>query len=88
MTSCVHPRFEAKVEVTRLEDVGRYTADVTVRCGMCYLPFQFLGLDAGSKPDGAAVSVDGLEARLAISPQGAVPNPLQRMFHGAEKFDG
>lgn len=88
MADCVHPRFEAQVNVTRLEDVGRYTADVTIRCGMCYLPFQFLGLPAGSLAEGAAVSIDGLEARLAIAPPGAHPSPLQQMASGKEKFDG
>ena len=77
MTECKHMNFAAHVAVNRLEDVGRFTADVTIKCAECGLPFQFLGLEPGLKMDGAAVSVDGLEARLAIAPKGKVLTPLQ-----------
>jgi len=87
-SSCEHPRFEASVDVTRLTDTGGFTADVRIRCGMCYAKFQFLGLPAGSLAGGAAMSIDGLEARLAIAPPGAHPSPLQQMASGKEKFDG
>ena len=73
---CKHKVFEANVEVARLEDSGRFQADVKVGCRICKTPFQFLGLPIGLKLSGAAMSVDGLEARLAIAPQGTVPGPL------------
>jgi hypothetical protein len=78
--------FGADVAVARLEDSGRFNADITIKCVDCGLPFQFKGLQPGLNLNGAAVSVDGLQARLAIVPQGAEPNPLQSMLHGA-KFD-
>lgn len=70
--SCIHPTFAAHVDVTRLEDSGRFAADVRVRCTACNRPFTFLGLRAGLAMDGAAVSVDGQEARLAIAPADTV----------------
>lgn len=69
---CSHPDFRANVTVSRLQDSGRFSADVTIRCAACGVPFRFLGLPAGLDLNGAAVSVDGTEARLAIAPPGEV----------------
>ena len=68
MSQCSHEHFEAQVTVNRLEDTDRFAADVTVKCIDCDTPFCFLGLPAGLNLDGAAVSVDRTEARLAIAP--------------------
>jgi len=67
---CEHKAFAANVAVNRLEDTGKFAADVTIRCRDCNLPFQFIGLPCGLNSEGAAVSVDGTEARLAIVPYG------------------
>lgn len=67
---CEHNDFESHVVISRLEDCGRFAADVTIRCKECNVPFKFLGLPWGVSLEGAAVSVDGTEARLAIAPQG------------------
>ena len=85
---CKHMNFSAQVNVARLEDIGRFLAEITVKCSECGLPFQFHGLEPGLDLGGARVSIDGLEANIAISPQGARPSPLQRMMHGTERFDG
>ncbi len=68
MTNCEHMNFNCHVAVNRLEDTKSFHADVTITCAECNLPFQFLGLPGGLIMDGAAVSVDGTEARLAIRP--------------------
>jgi len=52
--------------VNRLTDSGRFAADVRIKCAQCGEPFRFLGLPCGVDLDGAAVSADGTEARLAI----------------------
>ncbi|WP_439392342.1 hypothetical protein ACRQ5Q_22365 [Bradyrhizobium sp. PMVTL-01] len=85
---CKHMNFAAQVNVARMEDTGQFMADITVRCSECNVPFQFLGMEAGIDTHGARVSVDGLEARIAICPQGARPNPLQRMAFNVKRFDG
>ena len=85
---CDHKNFKANVAINRLEDSGRFMADVTVRCAECDLPFEFMGLEPGLNLNGAAVSIDGLELHIAISPRGAQPSPFHRMMHGGEKFDG
>ena len=73
---CAHMNFSAHVAVARIEDKGRFAADIRIRCADCGLPFQFLGLAPGLDSNGARVSIDGLEARMAICPQGQVPSPM------------
>lgn len=80
--------FSASVGVARLEDSGGFMTEIRVQCAECGLPFQFLGLEPGLDMQGARVSIDGLEANIAIVPQGARPNPLQRMTYNIKRFDG
>ncbi len=68
MSECEHKEFEARVEVTRLEDVKRFAADVHIQCRECKRPFRFLGLPGGLHPEYPTVSVDATEARLPIAP--------------------
>ena len=84
---CKHEEFHASVDVIRLEDTGNFVAEIKICCRQCDLPFQFLGLQPGLDTQGAFVSIDGLEARIGISPEGSKPNPLQRMGFGVERFD-
>jgi hypothetical protein len=79
---CKHENFVCDCDVHRLEDVGRFTMDVRVKCVDCGKPFRFLGLSAGCDVNGAAVSVDGCEARLAIAPDGEVIPELDGTPHG------
>lgn len=81
-TKCPHTSFDAKVGVARLEDSGRFMAEVRIRCLDCDRPFQFLGLKPGLDLSGATVSLDGLEANIAICPEGTAPNPFQQMMFG------
>lgn len=82
--TCKHEIFEARVDVARIEmPEGKpvaFMADVKVHCGRCGESFQFLGLPAGMNMQGASVSVDGLEARLAICPHSDAPTPLDNIF--------
>ena len=79
---CEHHEFSANVKVARLEDTRRFMAEVTISCAQCHEAFQFLGLEPGVNLDGARVSIDGLEANLAICPASSKPSPLQRMATG------
>lgn len=74
MGDCDHQQFSVRVEVVRLEDTGKYAADVTINCVECGVPMVFLGLPRGLDPNGAATNVDGTELRAAIHPKGEV-NP-------------
>lgn len=67
--NCEHEEFDAHVEVNRLEDIGAFAADVTIRCRQCQTPFQFLGLPQGIGFTVATCSADSLEARLPIAPR-------------------
>lgn len=82
--TCKHFNFAAKVIVARLEDTGKFMADVTVKCADCDKPFLFVGLEPGLNMRGPTVSIDGTEARFPIAPEGVEPSPFQRMVHGVE----
>jgi hypothetical protein len=65
--------FRAQVDVTRLTKeaggpVTGYTAEVTIRCDQCEMPFRFIGLEAGNHHAEPRVSVDGAELRAPIEP--------------------
>ncbi|MFZ6774704.1 hypothetical protein ACO0LB_18540 [Undibacterium sp. SXout7W] len=78
--SCKHLNFSASVRVARVEDVGRYIAEVRVKCIECDMPFQFQGMSPGMSSVKPTVSLDGLEANLPIYPEGQQPNPLQKLM--------
>lgn len=71
---CEHKDFDALVKVNRLEDSGRFNAEVSIKCTECGEPFRFLGLPCGLDLNGAAVSADGEEACLAIGTAETVAN--------------
>lgn len=72
MSKCLHEKFRAEVNVNRLSDIGRFSADVKIRCEQCGSVFRFIGLPCGIDLNGAAVNPDATEARLAIAPLGEV----------------
>lgn len=79
---CPHDVFSCDVMVNRLEDTGRFCADVRIVCDQCKTPFRFIGLPAGLDLNGAAVSVDGCEAHLAVAPKGEVIPPMENTSTG------
>lgn len=75
---CLHNKnTSANVRIDYLEDTGRYMCEVKLKCVDCGQPFRFMGLPLGLNMNGAAMGVDGLEARLAIMPADRIPHPLQ-----------
>ena len=84
---CEHHKFNASVKVVRIEDTGQFMAEITIECAQCKIPMQFLGLEPGMDMGGARISVDGLEARIAIVPQGTKPDPFHRIAFNINKFD-
>jgi hypothetical protein len=79
-------RVEARIAF--LEDSGGFMAELKIFCSVCDKPFQFLGLEPGLDLQGARVSIDGLEANIAITPEGVRPNPFQRISYNINKFNG
>ena len=83
MTRCEHHIFAATVGVGRLAneqgEITAFTAEVRIACSDCGRKMQFVGLPAGVDTQGATMSVDGLEARLAICPQGQAVSPVDRI---------
>lgn len=81
--NCEHQSFRANVTVNRLEDCGRFTADVKISCNDCGVDMRFIGLPCGVDLNGATVSADATEARLAIAPKGEVVPALEKgSVHG------
>lgn len=85
-SDCVHLNFLADVSVSRLKNeeeapddqpVSNYLAEVKIKCSECGKPFRFIGLPCGVDLTGAAVSIDGQEARLRILPYDQVLTPLE-----------
>lgn len=79
--SCEHENFTCITKIARLTAVEggqviRWDAAVQIICSDCGHPFRFLGLPIGSLINGAATSVDGEEARLAIAPRGGAGDPV------------
>lgn len=76
--TCMHKDFHANVAVGRIIAEGAaddslpiaYSADITIKCKDCGKPFEFMGLPMGYSPMQPMCSVDGLEARVPLKPQG------------------
>ena len=74
--TCEHEDFLASVNVNGMKDSGRFMADVRISCTQCGIPFRFIGLPFGVDFNGASVSADTTEARLAIAPKGEVSDAV------------
>ncbi len=70
MGQCLHRKFDANVHIARLEDCGRFAADIKIVCRECGVSMVFLGLPRGLDMNGAATNTDGTELRAAIHPKG------------------
>jgi len=70
MAKCNHNEFACEVDVIRMEDVGRFMADVRIKCNQCGKRMVFLGLPRGVDMNGAATDTFGTEMRVAIHPLG------------------
>jgi hypothetical protein len=82
VSDCRHEQFDCECAVNRVEDIGRFTVDVRVKCVQCGTPFVFLGLPLGMDYNSATVSFDGTEARMGIAPKGVPVPPIS----GVEGF--
>lgn len=67
--TCPHLNFRAQVDVNRMEDTGRFLAEITIHCKECNLSFRFMGVPAGLSWDHPMASIDGLELRAPIEPE-------------------
>lgn len=80
--SCQHENFDAHVNVVRLEDAGKFRAEVRIKCIQCDTPFVFEGLPCGYRRSEPTVSVDGQEANMPIS-----PGPLEINLSQSIRFE-
>ena len=76
--ACRHLTFGAFVAVQRLEDTGRFVAELRVLCLHCREPFRFIGLTPGLSYVEPSCAIDGTEALLPIEPE-----VEKRLFAGA-----
>lgn len=73
---CPHLEFNVSVEVVRIENVGRFAADISIACKECRLPFEFYGLPLGCSLDMMMIGLNG-ELRAPIKPAGSTPGALR-----------
>lgn len=86
--TCKHETFGAQVNVNRMEDTGRFIADVTIKCVECDLPFEFVGPAAGIAWDRPTVSIDGCELHAPIEPRYQVRLRETARFEMPPEFKG
>lgn len=72
-TRCQHMNFGVVGEVYRLTDtddgpVTSFSIEVKVKCAMCDMPFEWLGVDRGLSVKKPMKSADGLTLRAPIIP--------------------
>jgi hypothetical protein len=71
MSKCEHENFECHVDVNRILDIKRFTADIRIQCADCKLPFEFIGVnDCGLSYEGPTVNPSAQELRVPIKPKG------------------
>jgi hypothetical protein len=85
--SCAHQNFHANVAVNRLVDTGRFLADITIKCAECGEPFRFIGVEAGVAFTRPACSIDELELRAPIEPEGVPRLQTSASFEMPAKLD-
>lgn len=82
MMVCEHENFSVNADIGRLSMVDggpitHYCADVSVSCADCGQKFQFVGLPLGCSAYRPTVSMDGLELRAPLMPEGVkVPDGI------------
>lgn len=75
---CEHERFVARVSVSNPRDLPDeadegYTATITVRCGLCGLPFEFVGVSQEPCDERPFVDTKGTEMIVPLRPHGDKP---------------
>ncbi len=69
---CSHENFSCCVDVTRLQDIAGYSADIRITCMECGTPFRFIGVPGGSSMREPMASPGGVELRCPIEPISAI----------------
>lgn len=77
---CSHNDFYATVRVARLEDSGKFIAEIEIHCTQCQEPFRFVGVPAGCRFDQPTCSIDGLMLNAPIEPE------LEKRLHDAATY--
>ena len=72
---CPHMNFEADIKVIRLEDTGKFYAEIKINCSDCKMPMKFIGMEMGLSPFEPMMSPDELIATLPIRPSLEQENP-------------
>lgn len=65
---CDHRNFHTSVDVSRLEDLAAFHADIRIHCIDCGMKFVFIGCHGGFDMSRPMVSFGGDELRIPIEP--------------------
>ena len=71
---CAHEQFKARVSVAHPRDNkddphAPFSATITVRCGLCGMPFEFVGVSAEPSDERPMVAHNDTELRVPLSPK-------------------
>lgn len=77
---CRHEEFYTAVKVARILDVGKFVAEISIKCVECGEPFRFVGVPAGLAYDRPHCSIDGLELHAPIEPE------IEKRLHDRATF--
>jgi hypothetical protein len=74
-SACQHEKFAAKVSVENPRDNpddpnAVYRATITIRCGLCGMSMQFVGISPEPSTDRPMVANGDTELRIPLRPQG------------------
>ncbi len=86
---CKHGQFKADIDVTWMQDIDRWVAELALTCGVCKLPFHFVGIpEYGMLMTQPALGVGGTQARLPIAPGALTPLEIRTMQYDVRGPDG
>ncbi len=65
---CGHKNFRTSVDVTRLEDIAAFCAEIRINCIDCGMVFRFKGCPGGWNLHGPTISPGGTQLTIPIEP--------------------
>jgi hypothetical protein len=73
-SACQHEKFAVRVSVANPRDGDEgFRATITIRCGLCGMPMEFVGVSPEPSTDRPMVAIGDTELRIPLRPQGEKP---------------
>lgn len=72
---CNHQQFKARASVTPPDENAGYSATITIKCGLCGQPFEFVGVSAEPSDERPMVAIGETELRVPLKPSTQIEIP-------------